>query len=67
MEAGSMNHQQITLESKSSFLYSFFFLPREKREAIYTLYAFCRQTDDIADKHAPRRARPNCSTAGKGS
>lgn len=57
MEAGSMNHQQITLESKSSFLYSFFFLPREKREAIYTLYAFCRQTDDIADKHAPPESK----------
>ena len=41
--------QQITLQSKSSFLYSFFLLPREKRQAIFTLYAFCRQTDDIAD------------------
>ena len=45
--------QQITLKSKSSFLYSFFLLPKEKRKAIYTLYAFCRQTDDIADNLAP--------------
>lgn len=41
----------LTLESKSSFLYSFFLLPKEKRRAIYTLYAFCRQTDDIVDNN----------------
>ena len=49
--------QQITLKSKSSFLYSFFLLPKEKREAIYTLYAFCRQTDDIADDLSPLEKR----------
>ncbi len=41
----------LTRESKSSFLYSFFLLPKEKRRAIYTLYAFCRQTDDIVDNN----------------
>jgi phytoene synthase len=51
------NEQQITFESKSSFLYSFFFLPKEKRQAIYTLYAFCRQTDDIADETGPLEKR----------
>ena len=45
----SKSDQQITFKSNSSFLYSFFLLPKEKRQAIYTLYAFCRQTDDIAD------------------
>lgn len=49
--------QQITLESNSSFLYSFFFLPKEKRQAMYTLYAFCRQTDDIADDIGPLEKR----------
>jgi phytoene synthase len=39
----------ITKNSKSNFYYAFSMLPREKREAIYTLYSFCRQTDDIAD------------------
>ncbi len=43
----------ITLRSGSSFLFSFFFLPREKREAIFTLYSFCRLTDDIVDAPAP--------------
>lgn len=33
----------------SSFFYSFSFLPREQREAIHTVYAFCRETDDIVD------------------
>ncbi len=39
----------VTRKSKSNFFYSFLFLPREKRKAIYTVYSFCRQTDDIAD------------------
>ncbi len=38
-----------TRQSGSNFFYSFLFLPREKRQAIYTVYSFCRQTDDIAD------------------
>lgn len=33
----------------SSFQYSFSFLPREQKEAIRTVYAFCRETDDIVD------------------
>lgn len=49
--------KQITLGSKSNFLYSFLVLPKEKRKAIYTLYAFCRQTDDIADNSAPAEKR----------
>jgi phytoene synthase len=34
---------------KSSFDFSLAFLPREKREALKTVYAFCRTTDDIVD------------------
>lgn len=47
------NPEEITRNSNSNFRYSFLFLPREKRQAIYALYAFCRQTDDIADTPAP--------------
>ncbi len=50
-------NQEIAFKSNSSFLYSFFFLPKEKRKAIYTLYAFCRQTDDIADDNGPFEKR----------
>lgn len=42
--------QQKTANSGSSFYYSFFFLPKQKREAMTALYAFCREVDDIADE-----------------
>ncbi len=45
----SSEHIDITQNSKTNFLYSFSLLPKEKYEAINTVYAFCRQTDDIVD------------------
>ncbi|MBI4810820.1 MAG: presqualene diphosphate synthase HpnD [Ignavibacteriales bacterium] len=36
-------------ESKTSFYFSFSFLPKRKRDALKTVYAFCRTTDDIVD------------------
>ncbi|MFH1526440.1 MAG: presqualene diphosphate synthase HpnD [Bacteroidota bacterium] len=41
--------KQISKESKSSFYYAFSLLPPEKRDAMNTVYAFCRRTDDIVD------------------
>ncbi len=38
--------------SRSSFYYPMLVLPREKRKALMTVYAFCRYTDDIADQLA---------------
>ncbi len=35
---------------KSSFYYAFNLLPKAKRDAMNTVYAFCRQTDDIVDE-----------------
>jgi len=35
--------------SGTSFYYSFSFLPKYQREALETVYAFCRKTDDIVD------------------
>ncbi|MGE3150962.1 MAG: presqualene diphosphate synthase HpnD [Pseudorhodoplanes sp.] len=35
--------------SGTSFFWAMRFLPREKRAAIYAVYAFCREVDDIAD------------------
>ncbi len=40
----------VTKQSKTSFYYSFSLLPKQKREAIHAVYAFCRYTDDIVDK-----------------
>lgn len=34
----------------SNFYFSFLLLPKPKREAIETIYAFCRYTDDIVDE-----------------
>lgn len=41
--------KEITRQSKSNFLYSFSLLSKEKNDAINTVYAFCRRTDDIVD------------------
>lgn len=41
---------QIAKKSKSSFYYAFNLLPHEKRDAMNTVYAFCRETDDIVDE-----------------
>jgi len=32
-------------------------LPRIRREAIFEIYAFCREVDDVADRQAPRAER----------
>ncbi len=39
----------------SNFAYSFSFLPRAEREAMNTVYAFCRYTDDIVDAEPQQR------------
>lgn len=49
----------ITRRSKTNFMVSFAMLPEEKRDAINTVYAFCRCTDDIVDEggdHASKTA-----------
>ncbi len=45
----------ITKNSKTNFYYSFSLLPKQKREAIHTVYAFCRYTDDIVDEDDLRK------------
>ncbi len=42
--------KQIAKESKSSFYYAFSLLEKPKRDAMNTVYAFCRKTDDIVDE-----------------
>ncbi len=46
-----------TKASGSNFYYSFFFLPRFRREAMYTVYTFCHEIDDAVD-HPPPGANP---------
>jgi squalene synthase HpnD len=37
----------------TSFYWAMRLLPRERREGMYAIYAFCREVDDIADDTAP--------------
>jgi squalene synthase HpnD len=41
----------------SSFYAAMRILPREQREAMFQIYSFCRQVDDIADSDGPRPER----------
>ena len=50
IERASQPAELITRQSKTNFYYSFLFLPKLKREAIETVYAFCRLVDDIVDE-----------------
>ncbi len=53
--------QSITRKSASNLALAFVLLPRDKRDEMAALYAFCREVDDVADEEsAPaeqRRAR----------
>jgi phytoene synthase len=42
--------QVITQKSASNLALAFVMLPRERREAMVRLYAFCREVDDVADE-----------------
>ena len=50
----------ITRRSASNLALAFVILPKEKRQAISVLYAFCREVDDVADDESrpiPERRR----------
>src|SRR2546430_16906505 len=46
-----------TTASGSSFYAAMRILPRDQREAMFQIYSFCRQVDDIADSDGPRPER----------
>ena len=49
---------KIVRGARTNFFYAFVFLPRKKREAIFSAYAFSRHTDDIVDDAtSPEEAR----------
>jgi 15-cis-phytoene synthase len=47
---------EITRRASSNFYYAFMLLPRERRHALYSVYAFCRFVDDIADDDGIKNA-----------
>src|SRR6476469_7540441 len=46
-----------TRASGSSFYNAMRILPAAQREAMFQIYSFCRQVDDIADSNGPRPVR----------
>jgi 15-cis-phytoene synthase len=49
--------QRIARAAHSNFYYSFFLLPKEKRDALTALYAFMRRIDDVSDEGADLAAK----------
>lgn len=50
----SADYKKRAKASGTNFYYSFLFLPKQRREAIYPFYTFCRLIDDIVDTPRPR-------------
>jgi presqualene diphosphate synthase len=57
LEAAAGSTSYGTSASGSSFYAAMRILPREQREAMFQIYSFCRQVDDIADSDGPRPER----------
>jgi squalene synthase HpnD len=57
LEAAATNANYGTTASGSSFYAAMRILPREQRDAMFQIYSFCRQVDDIADSTGPRPER----------
>src|SRR6059058_4197817 len=57
LEAAAANANYGTSASGGSFYAAMRILPREQREAMFQIYNFCRQVDDIADSDGPRTER----------
>jgi phytoene synthase len=55
--------QAITRKSASNLALAFVLLPKEKREGMSALYAFCREVDDIADEESIPVAERRCRLA----
>ena len=49
--------------SGSSFYAAMRILPQAQREAMFQIYSFCRQVDDIADSDGPRAGAPRRAPA----
>lgn len=49
--------ERIVRQSRTSFYWAMRFLPLRKRQAMFAVYAFCRQVDDVADEPGPIHAK----------
>ena len=58
LQTAAANASYGTTASGSSFYAAMRILPRDQREAMFQIYSFCRQVDDIADSEGYRRGFP---------
>jgi presqualene diphosphate synthase len=56
-DTAAANPSYGTTASSSSFYAAMRILPQEQRDAMFQIYSFCRQVDDIADSDGPREQR----------
>ena len=49
--------RDVVRRAGTSFYWAMRLLPIDKRDAMYALYAFCREVDDIADEPAPEAGK----------
>jgi phytoene synthase len=56
-DATTSNADNANRASGSSFYIAMRILPQAQRDAMFAIYSFCRQVDDIADAHGPRDRR----------
>ncbi|SDH84276.1 MULTISPECIES: presqualene diphosphate synthase HpnD [Bradyrhizobium] len=57
LDTAAANADYGTTASGSSFYAAMRILPRAQRDAMFQIYSFCRQVDDIADSDGPRPER----------
>ena len=57
LETAAVNASDGAVASGSSFYAAMRILPRQQRKAMFQIYSFCRQVDDIADSDGPRQER----------
>lgn len=57
IDAAERHVRQVVLGSGTSFYWGMRLLPEAKRKAMYAIYAFCREVDDVADGPAPVAAK----------
>ena len=57
IQRGSLNPQNGSLQSKTSFYYPFLLLPKKKRLALEILYRFCWAADEISDNPGPIKSK----------
>ena len=57
-ESSARTHvREVVRRAGSSFFAAMRILPPERRDAVYAIYAYCREVDDIADDDGERRGK----------